>query len=152
MGAAVSLANLITLLRSHADKAPHFMQVSDHLQKIANVPVRNLGTWAGNVMMTYAHQDFASDVFLLFAASNATLTIGMYIADTAMTNTVTYPQAGSVHSVRTSKHTVWELLTMDMSTSVSNNEGNIKQILCSFLAHFECGISLFDKHNQFQKL
>lgn len=76
VGAAVSIADLITALQTNADKSPNFMPLAEHLQKIANTPVRNRGTWAGNVMMAYYNQDFPSDVFLLLAASQATLTTG----------------------------------------------------------------------------
>ena len=76
VGAAVSLTNLITLLQTNAAKSPNFAPVADHLLKIANVPVRNLGTWAGNVMMACAHEDFPSDVLLLLTASQATVTTG----------------------------------------------------------------------------
>ena len=76
VGAGVSLTNLIGLLQANADKSANFGPLAEHLLKIANWPVRNLGTWAGNVMMAYAHQDFPSDVFLLLAASQATLTTG----------------------------------------------------------------------------
>ena len=76
VGAIVSLANFISLLQTNIEKSAHFMPVAKHLLKIANVPVRNVGTWAGNLMMAHSHQDFASDVFLLLAASKATLTIG----------------------------------------------------------------------------
>jgi xanthine dehydrogenase/oxidase len=77
VGAAVSITDLITALHTNADKSPNFTPLAEHLGKVANVPVRNRGTWAGNVMMAYYHEDFASDVFLLLAASNATLTTGM---------------------------------------------------------------------------
>lgn len=60
----------------NAKKSPNFMPMAQHLLKIANVPVRNRGTWAGNVMMARTHQDFPSDVFLLLSASDATLTLG----------------------------------------------------------------------------
>lgn len=76
VGAAVSITNLISLLQTNAKKSPNFVPLAQHLQKIANVPVRNRGTWAGNMMMACRYQDFPSDVFLLLAASKATLTIG----------------------------------------------------------------------------
>lgn len=76
VGAAISLVNLITSLQANAGKSSNFAPLAEHLLKIANVPVRNMGTWAGNIMLAYAHQDFPSDVFLLLAASQAVLTIG----------------------------------------------------------------------------
>ena len=76
VGAATSLTNLITLLRTNAKKSPTFLPIADHLSKVANVPVRNLGTWTGNVMLAYIHEDFPSDVFTVLSAAQAVLTVG----------------------------------------------------------------------------
>ncbi|XP_037080516.1 xanthine dehydrogenase-like [Pollicipes pollicipes] len=46
-----------------------------HLLLVANTPVRNAGTWAGNLMIKYHHREFPSDVFLLLAAAKAKLKI-----------------------------------------------------------------------------
>lgn len=76
MGAGITLAKVIALFQLNADKSPSFSDLAKHVSKIANMPVRNVGTWAGNIMLAYNHQDFPSDVFLLLAASQAVLTIG----------------------------------------------------------------------------
>ncbi|XP_075153163.1 uncharacterized protein LOC142226821 [Haematobia irritans] len=46
-----------------------------HFALIANVPVRNNGTLAGNISVKRAHPDFASDVFLLLETLNADIVI-----------------------------------------------------------------------------
>lgn len=79
MGAAITLANLITLFEENGEKSPNFKPLAQHLAKIANVPVRNVGTWAGNLMLAHDHKDFPSDVFLLLASSQAVLTIRTYV-------------------------------------------------------------------------
>ena len=76
VGAAVSLSSLITLLQSNTDKSSTFSPLAEHLSKVANVPVRNVGTWTGNIMLAYNHEDFPSDVFTVLSAAQAVLTIG----------------------------------------------------------------------------
>ena len=77
VGSAVSLKKLIDLLQTNTNKSPNFLPFAKHIQKVANVPVRNIGTWAGNLMLAHDHKDFPSDLLLLLAASQANLTIGM---------------------------------------------------------------------------
>ena len=75
VGAGVSLTNTIAALQSYATRSPSFAAVAAHLLKVANVPVRNAASWAGNVMLVNAHHDFPSDVFTVFAAVGARLII-----------------------------------------------------------------------------
>ena len=76
VGAAVSLSNLIGLLRDNGSKSSSFEQLANHLSKIANVPVRNVGTWAGNLMLTHGHDNFPSDVFTMMAGVGAKVKLG----------------------------------------------------------------------------
>nr|CAD7403779.1 unnamed protein product [Timema cristinae] len=50
-------------------------QISDHIDLIANVPVRHIGTIAGNLMLKHEHQEFDSDMFLLLETVGASLII-----------------------------------------------------------------------------
>ena len=75
VGAAVSISNLIFLLESNASLSPSFTVLAEHLSIVANVAVRNAGSWAGNLMLTHDNADFPSDIFTIMAATNATLTI-----------------------------------------------------------------------------
>ena len=77
VGAAVSFSNLIGQLRDNQSKSSSFEHVANHLSKIANVPVRNVGTWSGNLMLTHDHDNFPSDVFTVMAGVGAKITIGM---------------------------------------------------------------------------
>ncbi len=77
MGAGVSLSVLIEQLASNQSLT--FQHLAKHLRKIANVPVRNIGSWAGNLMLTHDHDNFPSDVFTTMAAAGATVTVGMYV-------------------------------------------------------------------------
>ena len=77
VGAAVSLSNLIGLLRDNQSKSSSsFEQLANHLSRIANVPVRNVGTWAGNLMLTHDNDNFPSDVFTMMAGVDAKVNIG----------------------------------------------------------------------------
>ena len=78
LGSAVSLSRLIEQLQQLAPSAGfrHFSDMASHLLLVANTPVRNAGSWAGNLMLKYAHNEFPSDVFLLLAAAGGRLQIG----------------------------------------------------------------------------
>ena len=77
-GAAVTLSELISELEKLAATAGyrHCAEMARHLRVVANTPVRNAATWAGNLMIKYKHRAFPSDVFLLLTAARATLKIG----------------------------------------------------------------------------
>ncbi|KAL5509791.1 hypothetical protein EMCRGX_G005217 [Ephydatia muelleri] len=75
VGAAVTLASLIQLLQENQQVSTNFQYIAEHFLKVANVPVRNVGSWAGNLMLTHDHNDFPSDVFTVLEAAGATLTI-----------------------------------------------------------------------------
>lgn len=119
VGAAVSISDLITALQTNANKSPNFEPLAEHLQKIANTPVRNRGTWAGNIMMAHDHDDFPSDVFLLFSTSNATLTTGSYLQIPSSYHHLSiYYLTAYIRDLSTYSHTCWEMLKLDMPSSV----------------------------------
>lgn len=70
VGSAVSLNQLIAQLEQCSGSAS-LAPLVRHLKFVANVPVRNVATWAGNMMMTKTHPDFASDVVLMMTAARA---------------------------------------------------------------------------------
>lgn len=86
VGAAVTLTELLQLLQSldprgAADTSDNDLATSSyqaicrHLRQVANDQVRNVATWAGNVILAAAHHDFPADVTLLLMAFGATVTL-----------------------------------------------------------------------------
>jgi len=68
VGGAVSLTRFQQLLLSAGASNPDYWYASvlaQHIAKIASVPVRNLGSVAGNLMIKHAHNEFPSDLFLV---------------------------------------------------------------------------------------
>ncbi|XP_065844418.1 uncharacterized protein [Oscarella lobularis] len=77
VGAAVTLSALIQTLTMYgeASDGKKLLKLADHVQKIANFPVRNMATWAGNLMLSYYHSDFPSDVMTIMQAAGVSLNI-----------------------------------------------------------------------------
>eukprot|EP00095_Tigriopus_kingsejongensis_P005797 maker-scaffold88_size394946-snap-gene-2.26 protein:Tk05797 transcript:maker-scaffold88_size394946-snap-gene-2.26-mRNA-1 annotation:"hypothetical protein DAPPUDRAFT_313254" len=72
VGGGVALTEMIVALKSQANNSPGYAyakQVAQHLMKVANTNVRNVGTVGGNLMLKHAHPDFPSDIFVLLEAS-----------------------------------------------------------------------------------
>lgn len=57
------------------DEYGHCKAMANHIRKVANTGVRNIGTLAGNLMLKHAHPDFASDLYTLLAAARAAAVI-----------------------------------------------------------------------------
>uniref|UniRef100_T1JJD0 FAD-binding PCMH-type domain-containing protein n=1 Tax=Strigamia maritima TaxID=126957 RepID=T1JJD0_STRMM len=74
-GANVSLAHLISIL-SNLKNHSAYRLIANHVQTIATTHVRNVGSWAGNLMIKYYHNDFPSDLFVIFECIGAALVIG----------------------------------------------------------------------------
>jgi len=53
----------------------HCKAMANHVRKVANTGVRNIGTVAGNLMLKHAHPDFPSDLFTLFVAAKVQVEI-----------------------------------------------------------------------------
>lgn len=77
LGAANTLTRTIEFLQDLSKKEgfEYAAQMSKHIKRVANTPVRNCGTVAGNLMMKHAHNDFPSDIFLLLESVGAKLSI-----------------------------------------------------------------------------
>ncbi|XP_055607410.1 uncharacterized protein LOC129755104 [Uranotaenia lowii] len=78
IGANVSLTEYMEILTNAAEKNDKFgycKEIMKHVDLIANVPVRNSGTIAGNLSIKNQHHEFPSDNYLLLEAIGATLTI-----------------------------------------------------------------------------
>ncbi|KAL9699930.1 hypothetical protein quinque_003371 [Culex quinquefasciatus] len=78
VGANTTLTQLLQILTEAAVKSTDFRyctELAKHVDLIANVPVRNAGTIAGNLWMKNRYNGFPSDLFLILAAVRAKLTI-----------------------------------------------------------------------------
>ncbi|KAJ8985873.1 hypothetical protein NQ317_006247 [Molorchus minor] len=78
LGANISLTdtmNLFYKLTKQYNKFKYLKKVADHIDLIANVPVRNAGTFAGNLMLKHRHTNFPSDIFLILETIEAQLQI-----------------------------------------------------------------------------
>ncbi|XP_049545877.1 uncharacterized protein LOC125957303 isoform X2 [Anopheles darlingi] len=77
IGANVSLTELMTILEeaSHSEGYEYCGELVKHLDLVANVPVRNVGTIAGNLSIKHRHPAFPSDLYLLLEGVGARLTI-----------------------------------------------------------------------------
>ncbi|XP_058459564.1 uncharacterized protein LOC131435563 [Malaya genurostris] len=77
VGANVSLSELMTILleASGNQNFKYCVELVKHIDLIANVPVRNTGTIAGNLCIKQQHKEFPSDLYLLLEAAGAKLTI-----------------------------------------------------------------------------
>jgi xanthine dehydrogenase/oxidase len=77
VGACLSLSKLIEIFGVISSKSgfEYLSVLSDHIAKIANVSVRNIGTWSGNLGIKHKHSEFPSDVFICLQTAGALLTI-----------------------------------------------------------------------------
>lgn len=79
MGANVTLNSAIEIFRKVSTEDQknfgYLSELADHLELVANTPVRNVATLAGNLSIKHDHNDFPSDVFLILEAADARLQI-----------------------------------------------------------------------------
>lgn len=78
IGANTTLTQLMQILTDAAKCGSNFSYCTElvkHVDLIANLPVRNSGTIAGNLWMKNRYSGFPSDLFLILAAVGAKLTL-----------------------------------------------------------------------------
>ncbi|XP_049875311.1 uncharacterized protein LOC126373277 [Pectinophora gossypiella] len=79
LGANISLEDCIKIFRDTAESRiyefAYLAEMAKHFEMIANIPVRNIGSLAGNLMVKHEIPSFQSDVFVLFSAVDAMITI-----------------------------------------------------------------------------
>ncbi|XP_049819814.1 uncharacterized protein LOC109604513 isoform X2 [Aethina tumida] len=67
--------NIFNKVSTQNSKFKYLQKMARHIDLIANVPVRNVGTIAGNLMIKHTHQEFPSDIFLILETVGACLVI-----------------------------------------------------------------------------
>ncbi|XP_021954654.1 xanthine dehydrogenase [Folsomia candida] len=77
LGGCVTLTRAIIALKQAAKVSgfEYALPLSKHIQRIANVAVRNVGTLAGNLMLKRNHREFPSDLFTIFETVGAQISI-----------------------------------------------------------------------------
>ncbi|CAL4076880.1 unnamed protein product, partial [Meganyctiphanes norvegica] len=54
----------------------HLKNIADHWKKVANVAIRNVGSWAGNLMLKHAHPEFPSDIWITLLGADCKVSLG----------------------------------------------------------------------------
>ncbi|XP_053608547.1 uncharacterized protein LOC128674181 isoform X2 [Plodia interpunctella] len=77
IGAGNTLSELLDIfqIKSQEESFTYLQQFYDHLQLVAHIAVRNMGSIAGNLMIKHKHKEFPSDIFLLLQTVGAQLTL-----------------------------------------------------------------------------
>lgn len=78
IGANMTLSRVIMLFNELSEQKPklrYLKKVAEHIDLVANVPVRNIGTLAGNLMIKHEYKEFPSDIFLVLETVNAVIQI-----------------------------------------------------------------------------
>ncbi|XP_011874274.1 PREDICTED: indole-3-acetaldehyde oxidase-like, partial [Vollenhovia emeryi] len=67
LGGNISLATAMETFRKYSSTSgfQYLDRLAQHIDLIATVPVRNIGSIAGNLMIKHAHHEFPSDLFLI---------------------------------------------------------------------------------------
>ncbi|XP_055329954.1 uncharacterized protein LOC129582465 [Paramacrobiotus metropolitanus] len=78
MGAAVSLTDVINTFdaESKNEGFQYLAKLAGLLRRTAQPPVRNAGSWGGNLAMKHRHPDFQSETFIALAIADATIVLG----------------------------------------------------------------------------
>ncbi|XP_063894594.1 xanthine dehydrogenase [Helicoverpa armigera] len=78
IGAGMPLTEMMELFLQMSQTNEDFSYLKvlyDHMDLVAHIPVRNIGTIGGNLYLKYLNNDFQSDLFLLFETVGAMITI-----------------------------------------------------------------------------
>ncbi|XP_061182872.1 xanthine dehydrogenase-like [Saccostrea echinata] len=77
LGSSLSLSQLYDVLNrgSNEPKFGYFKEMCKIISKVATASVRNLGTWAGNLMLKHKHPEFQSDIYTMLEVVRAQLNI-----------------------------------------------------------------------------
>ncbi|XP_028031989.1 indole-3-acetaldehyde oxidase-like isoform X3 [Bombyx mandarina] len=89
LGAGLTLTETMDVFErwSTNEEYKYLLQLREHVDLVAHVPVRNIGTLGGNLALKNKHNEFPSDIFLLLETIGATVGIiksDMKISDVSM--------------------------------------------------------------------
>ncbi|XP_060607441.1 uncharacterized protein LOC132759647 [Ruditapes philippinarum] len=76
LGAGLTLTHFVDIFTRMSAAEDYFGECANLLQRVANLPVRNRGTWAGNLVTKHVHREFPSDVFVMFHVLKAQIWTG----------------------------------------------------------------------------
>ncbi|CAG4933306.1 unnamed protein product [Parnassius apollo] len=77
VGAGSTISEVMEVFKTFGKQEyfEYLLTFYEHLTLVAHIPVRNLGTVAGNLMIKHEHREFPSDIFVLFETVGAKITI-----------------------------------------------------------------------------
>ncbi|KAL6263815.1 hypothetical protein P5V15_003898 [Pogonomyrmex californicus] len=77
LGGGVSLTTAMETFQKLSSETgfKYLHHLADHIDLIASVPVRNIGSIAGNLMIKHAHHEFPSDLFLMLETAGTQIHI-----------------------------------------------------------------------------
>ncbi|XP_072939910.1 xanthine dehydrogenase-like [Epargyreus clarus] len=78
LGAGMPLTEMMDIflrLSQENEDFSYLKEFYNHMDLVAHIPVRNLGTIGGNLYLKHTHNEFQSDVFLLFEVVGGMITI-----------------------------------------------------------------------------
>ncbi|XP_026741696.1 probable aldehyde oxidase 4 [Trichoplusia ni] len=89
--AGTTLTEFLQILKTVAKNEyfEYLLKIYEHVQKVAHIPVRNLGSIAGNLMLKNKNAWFVSDIFVLLETVGAQVTIQI---SSLVTRTLTMQQ------------------------------------------------------------
>ena len=97
-GSALSLSNFVDIFDrvSQESDLVYLKECSRLLTRVANLPIRNRSSWAGNLVMKYKHHDFPSDVFVMLQVLKANIWFGFDAESVNISDFLEYDIKGKV--------------------------------------------------------
>ncbi|KAG1662692.1 Abscisic-aldehyde oxidase [Nymphon striatum] len=92
-GSNISLNEVIQMLRNlfQQDKAMKYVdEIADFIETVGNRHIRNISGWAGNLGLKHKHNDFQSDIYLIFEAVAAKITVRHFCGSTEILSPLSF--------------------------------------------------------------